>query len=208
MTQDMRSEEQVRPAGTEDLLGQGDRDEHYDDRNYDDRLTDDERAERAVDEGRFGGGPDVRAYEQTDDHDAFDGDGELQESVRMADEGGPVGPAPPADTPDTPDTPDPTASATQADSGIEDATLFDGHDAEDLRARWMQVQASFVDEPRSAVQQADQLVAEVMQTMAAMLASTKQGLEGQWQREGTADTEDLRQALRQYRSFFDKLLHA
>jgi hypothetical protein len=198
----MRSEEQVRPAGTEDLLGQSDRDEHYDDRHYEDRLTDNERAERAVDEGRFGGGPDVRTYEQTDDHDAFDGDGELPESVRMADEGGPVDPAPPADTPDT------TASATQADSGIEDATLFGRNDAEDLQARWMQVQASFVDEPRSAVQQADQLVAEVMQAMAATLASTKQGLEGQWQREGTADTEDLRQALRQYRTFFDKLLHA
>lgn len=89
----------------------------------------------------------------------------------------------------------------------ESTTLFSRDDVDGLRARWVELQAAFVDEPRSAVQRADELVAEVMQTMAAMLSSNKHELEGRWQREGTADTENLRQAMRQYRSFFDKLLH-
>lgn len=81
-------------------------------------------------------------------------------------------------------------------------------EVEGLRTRWMTLQATFVDDPRTAVQQADQLVAEVMQTLAQMFNASKQDLEGQWQREGRADTEDLRQALRRYRVFFDQLLRS
>jgi hypothetical protein len=88
------------------------------------------------------------------------------------------------------------------------APLFDGNEAERFRMRWVELQASFVDEPQTAVRQADELVAEVMQTLAATFAENKRDLESQWQREGQADTEDLRLALRRYRSFFDQLLRA
>ena len=104
---------------------------------------------------------------------------------------------------------DTVAQATVAQDTVADDDALFGRDAVDgLRARWIELQAAFVDEPRSAVQQADQLVAEVMQTMTSALSASKQQLEGQWQREGAADTEDLRQAMRQYRSFFNKLLNA
>ncbi|WP_262371142.1 hypothetical protein [Streptomyces sp. WAC01526] len=53
---------------------------------------------------------------------------------------------------------------------------------------------------------ADALVAEVMQLLATTFADHKQGLEGQWHRGEEVATEDLRLALRQYRSFFDRLL--
>jgi len=63
-----------------------------------------------------------------------------------------------------------------------------------------------VDDPREAVQNADGLVAELMQSMARGFSEHKGRLEAQWQGGGAADTEDLRQALQRYRSFFERLL--
>ncbi|MFC5052195.1 hypothetical protein [Saccharothrix xinjiangensis] len=68
------------------------------------------------------------------------------------------------------------------------------------------MQADFVDDPREAVQRADELVAQVIQNLATTFAARKSSLEGQWQQGGQVDTEELRQALKRYRSFFDRLL--
>jgi len=86
------------------------------------------------------------------------------------------------------------------------AALFKGTDAETFHRRWSDIQASFVDEPRRAVEQADSLVAEVMQRLAQVFTEERRTLEQQWARGGEADTEALRLALRRYRSFFDRLL--
>jgi hypothetical protein len=56
------------------------------------------------------------------------------------------------------------------------------------------------------VEQADSLVAEVMQRLAAVFADERNGLEQQWDRGDDTSTKDLRVALRRYRSFFDRLL--
>jgi hypothetical protein len=77
-----------------------------------------------------------------------------------------------------------------------------------LRDQWLGIQSSFVDEPRRSVQEADALVADVMQRLAASFASERQQLEGQWDRGDDVSTEDLRVALTRYRSFFDRLLSA
>ena len=86
------------------------------------------------------------------------------------------------------------------------APLFSDDAAGDLRERWTDVQAGFVDEPKSAVEQADTLVAEVMKRLADSFATERRALEQQWSRGDDASTEDLRVALRRYRSFFDRLL--
>jgi len=84
--------------------------------------------------------------------------------------------------------------------------LFPGTEAQTFQGRWSEIQASFVDEPRSSVEQADSLVAEVMQRLAQVFADERGRLEQQWDRGDDSDTEALRQALRRYRSFFDRLL--
>ncbi|HEU4354117.1 MAG TPA: hypothetical protein VFT27_00870 [Actinomycetota bacterium] len=66
----------------------------------------------------------------------------------------------------------------------------------------------FVDEPRSAVEDADQLVTEVIEQLQASFTTERGRLEGQWQQGDEVSTEDLRLALRRYRSFFDRLLAA
>jgi hypothetical protein len=86
------------------------------------------------------------------------------------------------------------------------APLFDEAATGDLRRRWDGIQTGFVDEPRGSVEQADALVAECMQRLADTFARERQGLEQQWSRGDDVSTEDLRIALRRYRSFFDRLL--
>jgi len=84
--------------------------------------------------------------------------------------------------------------------------LFDEADATRFRTRWSEVQAGFVDDPKQAVQDADVLVAELMQSVASAFSQRKHLLEEQWQQGSHAETEDLRLALRGYRSFLDQLL--
>jgi hypothetical protein len=101
---------------------------------------------------------------------------------------------------------------TTADQPVRDAglitPLFSDSDVGDLRSRWSNVQAEFVDEPRRAVEEADQLVATVMQRLAEGFARERGSLEKQWESGETASTEDLRVALQRYRAFFNRLLNA
>jgi hypothetical protein len=84
--------------------------------------------------------------------------------------------------------------------------LFPQNESEDFRSRWHDIQSRFVDEPRHAVEEADQLVAAVTSRIAEVFANERGTLEGEWSKGQDVSTEDLRQALRRYRSFFDRLL--
>jgi hypothetical protein len=84
--------------------------------------------------------------------------------------------------------------------------LFAHEEAEGFRARWQNVQTGFVDEPRKAVKDADELVAAAMKRLAEIFANERDKLEHDWDRNDNVSTEDLRIALRRYRSFFDRLL--
>ena len=100
-----------------------------------------------------------------------------------------------------------SAGAATAPALDERATpLFSPEEARDFRARWDAIQVGFVDEPRQAVRQADSLVAGAMKRLAEMFAAERAKLEGQWDRGDDVSTEDLRLALRRYRSFFGRLL--
>jgi len=79
-------------------------------------------------------------------------------------------------------------------------------DADSYLSRWQAIQVAFVDEPKRAVQDADSLVAEVMQRLAESFATERDRLEQQWSGGHDAGTEELRLALQRYRSFFNRLL--
>lgn len=93
-----------------------------------------------------------------------------------------------------------------ADAGSGDVALLGSADEGHFRQRWADVQARFVDNPQEAVRTADGLVAELMQSLAQGFSEHKGALEAQWRSGGDPDTEELRQALQRYRSFFDRLL--
>jgi hypothetical protein len=97
-------------------------------------------------------------------------------------------------------------AATALATGEQAAPLFSPQEAKEFRARWDAIQGGFVDEPRRAVEQADSLVAGTMKRLAEMFAEERAKLDGQWERGDSVSTEDLRLALRRYRSFFGRLL--
>jgi hypothetical protein len=84
--------------------------------------------------------------------------------------------------------------------------LFSESEMGDFRSQWSKVQTGFVDEPRRTVEDADKLVAAVMQRLTEGFANERSGLEKQWDGGDNVSTEDLRVALQRYRSFFDRLL--
>ncbi|MGW2788481.1 hypothetical protein ACWC9H_01000 [Streptomyces sp. NPDC001251] len=110
-----------------------------------------------------------------------------------------------ADRPDDNGGRDPGHGRVQAEPVEEDEPLL-GAEQEEFRARWQRIQSQFVDDPRDSVNAADQLVAETMQALATTFSAHKRDLEGQWHRGEEVATEDLRVALQQYRSFFNRLL--
>jgi hypothetical protein len=86
------------------------------------------------------------------------------------------------------------------------AALLNLDESEQFRTRWNEIQGKFVDEPRSAVQQADTLVSEVIEKITQMFANEHSSLEGQWNQGNDVSTEELRKALQHYRSFFNRLV--
>lgn len=96
-------------------------------------------------------------------------------------------------------TPDPA----QAERAV---AMFPNEETAGYRTRWDAIQTGFVDEPRKAVEEADALVAQTIKRLTEVFANERTALEGQWDRGDQVSTEDLRQALRRYRSFFERLL--
>jgi len=105
-----------------------------------------------------------------------------------------------------PPAPEGARTTTGTSPAARPAPLMGQNEIQSMRTRWTNIQSEFVDEPCKSVEQADTLVAELMQKLAQSFASEKNTLEGQWERGQEVSTEDLRVALQHYRSFFDRLL--
>jgi hypothetical protein len=84
---------------------------------------------------------------------------------------------------------------------------FSEEQSRDYHERWDSIQASFIDQPRESVREAERLVGEMTDRLVEWFRDQHQGLESRWDRGDEVSTEDLRQALRSYRSFFGRLLH-
>jgi hypothetical protein len=135
----------------------------------------------------------------------LDGDGRPDTDPVLAGGAGYGTPAPAMVDPDRP--------AASADGGLlpgaipaePAAMLFSPEAADDFRGRWREVQLRFVDDPKAAVGDAEHLVSDAINELAAALARQKDEL-GSWQSGGTEDTEQLRVAVRRYRDFLDRVL--
>jgi hypothetical protein len=95
--------------------------------------------------------------------------------------------------------------ASGTDPGGERNPLVSRDRADQYATRWNEVKGMFVDEPRQAVQQADALVGELLDDLERLFREQRKDIEKGLETDDTS-TEDLRMALRRYRSFFDRLL--
>ena len=98
----------------------------------------------------------------------------------------------------------PTISSDRQDE--QNVDVLPNNMLETFRKRWSDVQAGFVDDPKSAVENADQLVEETVRRLTETFARERENLEQMWSRGEQVSTEDLRLALQRYRSFFNRLL--
>jgi hypothetical protein len=130
---------------------------------------------------------------------------EQEEDVRPG--GGPsifdVGQRDSADETERPTGYEPAAAAAEAAPAPPAATLLASLDAADVRSRFLDIQAGFVDEPRQAVEEAGRFVEELVQQVIGALQAQRGQLHGVL---AEGSTEDLRLALRGYRQFVDRLL--
>lgn len=108
-----------------------------------------------------------------------------------------------------PEAPNPVVESAPAppERGDVNAPLFHDDEGRGFRTRWEAIQTGFVDEPRKAVEQADALVSETIKRLSDVFAEERGALEKHWGRGENVSTEDLRIALKRYRSFFERLLH-
>jgi hypothetical protein len=84
--------------------------------------------------------------------------------------------------------------------------LFSDQESTEFFNKWDALQVSFIDEPRRAVEKADELVATATRRTAEVFAEERARLEQQWDRGDDVSTEDLRMAMKRYRSFFQRLM--
>jgi hypothetical protein len=105
--------------------------------------------------------------------------------------------APPAGTP---------GSAAGADAALAAAGAALVTDADGYRASWVRIQSGFVDDPRGSVTEAAELITQITSTLVSAVQERERTLRGAWDGRGDADTENLRNALRDYRSFFERLI--
>lgn len=93
-------------------------------------------------------------------------------------------------------------------------------DAARYTEQWQQIQFKFVDDPRTSVTEAADIIAQVTAKMEAAIqerqraieerqraiAEQQRALRGRWGEGTNADTETLRQTLRMYKTFLDQLI--
>jgi hypothetical protein len=73
-----------------------------------------------------------------------------------------------------------------------------------LSARWHEIQAMFVDDPRSSAEMAAGLADDSVQALVASVREQQDSLLAAWHGEN-AGTEELRAAVQHYRAFGDRL---
>ncbi len=88
----------------------------------------------------------------------------------------------------------------------QEASFFDREESEKFNQQWMEIQGKFVDEPRVAVQKADDLISDMIKQITMMFDKELDTLETQWNQGDEVSTEDLRMTLQHYRSFFHRLV--
>jgi hypothetical protein len=97
---------------------------------------------------------------------------------------------------------EPMSGATEARDSPAPAGQALVSNGEAFSARWSSVQVGFVDDPRRAVVEAEQLVTDVIADLVDGFRRERQELEG----DEDGSTDEMRIAFQRYREFFDRLL--
>ena len=123
-----------------------------------------------------------------------------RQTDRQADKAAPVhAPAPP---------PAPTTADKRHDRpATGNGNLLPHDESDKFNLRLQHAVTGFVDEPRSAVEEAAHVLEEVADRLTQAVTKRRDTLNSSWESKGSDDTEQLRLALRDYRELTERLLH-
>jgi len=107
-----------------------------------------------------------------------------------------------------PSAPQMPAAPTASGTGIRSVDLIAAGDVEQYRNDWRTVQHGFVDDPSAAVRDADALVGRLFDTITTRINEQRAALSANRSDDAAEHTEQLRRALRDYRTMFEQLLPA
>ncbi|MCQ9133976.1 hypothetical protein KMS84_24685 [Streptomyces sp. IBSBF 2807] len=118
-------------------------------------------------------------------------------------------------TPPPTPAPEPKSATPSTSGGYDGLSLFPEEECDRISARMRQAVVGFVDGPRDAVAEADEVLEELAARLTDVVDRRRRTLRGSWhQPEGgkdkaaaAVDTEQLRLALRDYRELTERLLH-
>lgn len=117
----------------------------------------------------------------------------------------PAGPH--VDQPDEPAPGHPAARDEDAAAGAEaPAGGSDPAASARLRERWQEALLSFVDDPRASVRQADGILDDAVAQFTEAVRREQERLRAAWREDGAPSTDTLRDALRGYRDFLERLV--
>ncbi|HWG13643.1 MAG TPA: hypothetical protein VG268_10275, partial [Streptosporangiaceae bacterium] len=115
--------------------------------------------------------------------------------------------APVTSAPAATGTPVPGAPGTgTGTTGVEAASAALVSNGAQLHDDWARIQSSFVDDPHGSVSQAADLLAQVTGSLVSAVQERERTLRSEWDGRSDSDTENLRNALRDYRAFFELLI--
>jgi hypothetical protein len=103
-----------------------------------------------------------------------------------------------------------TGNGRRAPQDAENGSLLPHDESDKFSLRLQHAVTGFVDEPRSAVEEADHVLEEVAARFTEAVTKRRATLHGSWESkgsDGSEDTEQLRLALRDYRELAERLLH-
>ncbi|MFI6402930.1 hypothetical protein [Streptomyces sp. NPDC050548] len=116
----------------------------------------------------------------------------------------------PVHAPEPPPAPAPTAADKRHDRlDTENGSLLPHDESDKFSLRLQHAVTGFVDEPRSAVEEAAHVLEEVADRLTQAVTKRRDTLHSSWESKGSddSDTEQLRLALRDYRELTERLLH-
>jgi hypothetical protein len=152
----------------------------------------------------------VRANDGVPPHEAVQADNEVQADNAAQEGAGMVAYDPPSASAASPvQAASPVGADTAMNAGTPASALSTARgDSVDAAAgrEWSEVLAMFVDDPRGSVAEASAIVDEAINAFIAAARGRQASLAASWQAENT-DTEQLRMALREYRTFWASVTH-
>ena len=178
------------------------KDEKFTDEKFEQKFKDEKRKPVDLSQGNVSQSGEFQPEEQAEAY------AETESAERLSVPMGPIPVSAPSPKSEAKGGPRLITKESKAAAEAKKTCFFSESESEEMRARWDKIQGAFVDQPRQAVEDADNLLGEAIKKLTEQFNEERSTVIREWNSGDNVSTEVLRQAFRRYRTFFDRLLAA